>query len=178
MPGTDAILGQLHGVTGLTDGLLGSVGGADASLGGALNVGGLHDLATGNINVSSHDTVGQVEHATGNVLGTATGVTDTATGLVGSTAGVGNVLGDVTHVAGGDLPVVERPGPRRPARLIFRTALRTGPVPLRTGPVLVSVRPPGEERHRCADRRHLTRSEPVLRPRLSPKGVNTALCVR
>ncbi len=106
VPGTDSILGQLHGVTGLTDGLLGSVGGADASLGGALNVGGLHDLSTGNINVSSHDTVGQVEHATGNVLGTATGVTDTATGLVGSTAGVGNVLGDVTHVAGGDLPVV------------------------------------------------------------------------
>ncbi|KOV89723.1 IniB N-terminal domain-containing protein [Nocardia sp. NRRL S-836] len=105
VPGTDSVFGHLGGVTGLTDGLLGTVGGADATLGHTLNVGGLHDLSTGTIGVQSSETTVGVEHIAGSAVGHATGVAHTATGLVGDTAGVGHVVNTVTDATHG-LPVV------------------------------------------------------------------------
>ncbi|NKE59452.1 hypothetical protein FXN61_22640 [Lentzea sp. PSKA42] len=89
---------------GLTHDTLGVLGGADAGL-GALNVTGLTNIADGNIGLQSHDTVGQVTNTATGAVDTVTDVAHTATGLVGDTAGVGNVVGNVTGVAG-DLPVV------------------------------------------------------------------------
>jgi hypothetical protein len=104
VPGADGLVGHLGGVGGLAHDALGVLGGADAHL-GALNTSGLTDLTHGNLDVRSIDTVGSVGHTASGVVDTATGVANTATGLVGDHAGVGNVLGNVTHVAH-DLPVV------------------------------------------------------------------------
>lgn len=104
VPGVDGVLGQLGGVTGLAHDALGVLGGSDAGL-GAVNVSGLGDLATGNLGVQSHDTLGQVTGTASGVVDTATGVTGSTTGLLGDTAGVGNVLGNVTGVTN-NVPVV------------------------------------------------------------------------
>ncbi|ANZ36529.1 hypothetical protein BBK82_11095 [Lentzea guizhouensis] len=109
VPGTDSVLGQLGGVTGLADGLLGAVGGGDAGLGKVLNVSGVNDLAGGNFSVHSVETVDSAENVLGGVTGTATGVVHSATGLAGDTAGVGDVLGGVTGTLGNvthNVPVV------------------------------------------------------------------------
>ncbi|MET9628139.1 IniB N-terminal domain-containing protein [Lentzea sp. NPDC006480] len=103
VPGVDGVLGNLTGVTGLGHDALGVLGGGDANL-GVLNVSGLDDLSGGKLVAHSTDTVSTVEHTASGVVDTATGLTGSATGLVDH-AGVGNVLGNVTHVAH-DLPVV------------------------------------------------------------------------
>ncbi|MGZ3140972.1 IniB N-terminal domain-containing protein [Lentzea chajnantorensis] len=100
VPGTDSVVGHLGGVTGLADGLLGTVGGGDAGLGNVLGVSGLDDLSHGALNVHSTETVVSAQGVAGSVVGTATGVAHSATGLAGDTAGVGNVLGGVTDTVG------------------------------------------------------------------------------
>ena len=105
VPGVDGLLGGLGGVTGLTHDTLGVLGGADASLGGALDITGLGNVAGGNIGLKSEDTIGQVEHTASGVVDTATGVAGHATGLVGDTAGIGHTLDTVNGVTS-DLPVV------------------------------------------------------------------------
>lgn len=107
VPGADGLLGNLTGVTGLGHDALGVLGGGTAHL-GALNVGGLDAISSGNIGVATDDnTLNTVTHTAAGAVDTVSGVTgvaDTATGLVDH-AGVGNVLGNVTHVTH-DLPVV------------------------------------------------------------------------
>jgi hypothetical protein len=103
VPGADDLLGHLGGVGGLTHDALGVLGGGDANL-GVLNVSGVNDLTNGNVIAHSTETVSAVEHTASGVVDTATGLTGSATGLVDH-AGVGNVVGNVTHVAN-DLPVV------------------------------------------------------------------------
>ncbi len=104
VPGVDGVLGNLTGVTGLGHDALGVLGGGDASLGHLANVGGLDGLSHGNVDVRVPEAVSGVEHTASGVVDTATGLTGSATGLVDH-AGVGNVLGNVTHVTH-DLPVV------------------------------------------------------------------------
>ncbi|MFD4673121.1 IniB N-terminal domain-containing protein [Lentzea sp. NPDC058450] len=104
VPGLDGVLGQLGGVTGLAHDALGVLGGSDANL-GVVNVSGLGDLANGNLDVQSHDTITQVTSTATGVVDTATGLTGTATGLVGDHSPVGGVLGTVTDVTH-NVPVV------------------------------------------------------------------------
>lgn len=97
VPGADGLLGQLTGVTGLGHDVLGVLGGGTAHL-GAVNVGGLDAISSGNIGVATDDnTLNTVTHTAAGAVDTVTGVANTATGLVDH-AGVGNVLGTVGNV--------------------------------------------------------------------------------
>lgn len=90
VPGADSLLGTVDlsavdTVNGVLHSTVGVLGSGDAGVTSALDVTSLGQNANGNVEVYSDNTVG-------NLVGTATGVVDTA--------GAGNVVSNVTDVAG------------------------------------------------------------------------------
>ncbi|WP_285751520.1 IniB N-terminal domain-containing protein [Lentzea sp. NBRC 105346] len=118
VPGTDSVLGTvgslgaLDTVNGVVHSALGALGDGNVSATSALQVEGLGHSGSGNFEVHSVDTVNTVVDTATSALHTpdVSGALNTVTGLT-DTAGVGNVVGNVTDVAhGAGLPAVDHLG--------------------------------------------------------------------